>query len=425
MDHETVVRGVARDIQMDSFIDDLSSIASKGLSHHDCRGPFHVDNTSGSMHQQHTPRQATTSGKAINTTRERKREGERGQSEGREKGREERESVRKGERGKKEEGRDAEEEECKQVKKDVTGWTVVTRHKRQRRTIQIFVKVDEGKVTPMEVSLTDGKVEDVMRQVQRDEDVYVTMHGKVLRRNEKLKSCGVTDGCTIQATSRMRGGGRQKDKSSKSEKKRTTKSERPEQKSNEDPEMITMDEAMRRLEEDEVYQKNIECMSEGSEGEVQQTVQNYLAQMQKVSWMNKVQHELLESGVWRAVEARRKGRGQEQEQRRQEEPEQRRQHEQEQREQPEEKERRQEQGEQRRLAAQEHNTGQEQSKQGKGVRFGEEEELGETRAESTDEPEVTGGTTEVRTGRGSAGLVRGGDERRWTDETTRKGKGKG
>ena len=160
-----------------------------------------------------------------------------------------------------------------------------------------------------------------------------------------------------------------------------------------------MDEAMRRLEEDEVYQKNIECMSEGSEGEVQQKVQNYLVQMQKVSWMNKEQHELLESGVWRAVEARRKGRG--------EEPEQRRQHEQEQREQPEQKERRQEQGEQRRLAVQEHNTGQQQSKQGKGVRFGEEEELGETRAESTDEPEVTGGTTEVRTGRGSAGLVRG------------------
>ena len=181
-----------------------------------------------------------------------------------------------------------------------------------------------------------------------------------------------------------------------------------------------MDEAMRRLEEDEVYQKNIECMSEGSEREVQQKVQNYLAQMQKVSWMNKEQHEFLEnleSGVWRAVEARRKGRGEEQEQRRQ--------YEQEQREQPEQKERWQEQGEQRRLAAQEHNTGQEQSKQGKGVRFGEEEQSGETRAESTDEPEVTGRTTEVRTGRGSAGLVRGGDERRWTDETSRKGKGKG
>ena len=59
---------------------------------------------------------------------------------------------------------------------------------------------------PMEVNLTDDKVEDVMRQIQKDEDVYVTMHGKVLRRDEKLKSCEVTDGCTIQVTSRLRGG---------------------------------------------------------------------------------------------------------------------------------------------------------------------------------------------------------------------------
>ena len=194
MDHETVVRGVAQDIQMDSCIDDLSSIASKGLSHHDCGRPFHVDSTSGSMHQQHTPGQAEEE-------REKKKTGERGQSEEVEKGREERESVRKGGRGK-EEGGDAEEEECKQVKKDVTGWTVVTRNKRQRKIVQISVKVDEAKVTP--VRLTDGKVEDVMRQAQKDEDVHVTTHGRVLRRNEKLKSCGVTDGCTIQVTSRMR-----------------------------------------------------------------------------------------------------------------------------------------------------------------------------------------------------------------------------
>ena len=62
-----------------------------------------------------------------------------------------------------EEGREAEEAEHEQVKKDVTGWTVVTRNKRQRKMVQIFVRVDEAQVTPMEVSLTDGKVEDVMR----------------------------------------------------------------------------------------------------------------------------------------------------------------------------------------------------------------------------------------------------------------------
>ena len=55
---------------------------------------------------------------------------------------------------------------------------------------------------------------------------------------------------------------------------------------------------------------------------------------------------------------------------------------------------------------QEQNLGQEQSKQRKRVRFGEEQ-LGETQADNTDELEVTDGLAEVRTGRGCAGLVRG------------------
>ena len=85
--------------------------------------------------------------------------------------------------------------------------------------VQIFVKVNGSKATPIEVNLTDDRVEDIMRQVQNDEDAYVTMQGKLLKTSEKLKSCGVTDGCTIQVTSRMRGGGKHKDKMSKGEKK--------------------------------------------------------------------------------------------------------------------------------------------------------------------------------------------------------------
>ena len=81
--------------------------------------------------------------------------------------------------------------------------------------------------------------------------------------------------------------------------------------------------------------------------------------------------------------------------------------------------------EQRRHGEQEQNTGQEQGKQGKHVRFGQEEQLEETKAESTDEPEVTGRLAEMRTGRGSSGLVREGDERCRADEISRKGKGKG
>ena len=78
----------------------------------------------------------------------------------------------------------------------------------------------DPKVTPMEVSLTDDKVDDVIRRIPNGEDMYVTMHESVLKKSEKLKSCEVTDGCTIQVTSRMRGGGRHKDKRSKAETKR-------------------------------------------------------------------------------------------------------------------------------------------------------------------------------------------------------------
>ena len=74
---------------------------------------------------------------------------------------------------------------------------------------------------------------------------------------------------------------------------------------------------------------------------------------------------------------------------------------------------------------QEQNTGREQGKQGKHVRFGQEEQQEETKAESTDEPEVTGRLADTITGRGMAGLVREGDERCHADETSRKGKGKG
>ena len=263
--------------------------------------------------------------------------------------------------------------------------------------VQIFVKMDGMKTVTMEVSPED-KVQKILNTVSKsNRDVYVTSGGRILKGSDKLKSCEVRDGSTVEVTSRMRGGGRHKDKKSKSEKKQITNPERPQQKrdgesrSGEGPEMIPMDEVMRWLEESEEFRKNIENVSEGNEGNLQQKVQNFLASIQ-VSWMNKEQIEHLEGGVWQAVEARRKGRDKQQEQRRQ--------------------------------AKQEEKTEQEQSNQGKQVRFGEEQ-LGKTEADNAGEPELMGRTTEVRTGRGSAGLVRGEDERCRADETSRKGKGKG
>ena len=59
----------------------------------------------------------------------------------------------------------------------------------------------------------------------------MTMQAKVLRTNEKLESCGVTDGSTIQVTSRMRRGGKHKDKKkSEAEKKQAASTTTVEQK---------------------------------------------------------------------------------------------------------------------------------------------------------------------------------------------------
>ena len=84
--------------------------------------------------------------------------------------------------------------------------TVVRKITRQRkRTVEIFVKVD-GMETVLMVSPED-KVQKILNTVSgSDQDVCVSRHGRAVRRSEKLKSCGVIDGSTIQVTSKMRGG---------------------------------------------------------------------------------------------------------------------------------------------------------------------------------------------------------------------------
>ena len=281
------------------------------------------------------------------------------------------EEERRGEKGREENGRKSEakrvrkgdEEGDSKVVKDVTGWTVVTRNKRQKKMVQTFVKVNGSKATPMEVNLTDDKVEDVMRQIQKDEDVYVTMHGKVLRRDEKLKSCEVTDGCTIQVTSRLRGGGKHKDKRSKADTKQSMdKSGQKDQQVEslidkcQEATQAQKDVMIQLFEENDAYRKMITMISEAEDEEHE--IQRFGKQLQ--SGVDEERAKLMKLGMRWAVEARKRGRGAEQEQRRQEEQRQRR-----------------------------------------------HEEQGQN------------------TGRGSAGLVRGGDERCRTDETSRKGKGKG
>ena len=120
------------------------------------------------------------------------------------------------------------------------------------------------------------------------------------------KGCGVTDGCTIQVTSRMRGGGRNKDKKSKVEKKQVT---RQEPVKNEGPAILESDKdaVVRMLKETEEYRKIVEDVSGGSDIEVERKMQYW--------GVDKGQMRVMECGLTWAVEARRKGRREEQEQR--------------------------------------------------------------------------------------------------------------
>ena len=138
---------------------------------------------------------------------------ERGMKKGgqveKEQGREEREKGRKGQRGRGQEGRKEERgaEEGESVEKDVTGWREVTRKK--KKMVQIFVKVDGGKTSAMEMEMSD-KVDDIVKMIPiSDQDVYVTSEGRVLRGGEELKRSGVRDGSTVHVMSRLQGGGRQ------------------------------------------------------------------------------------------------------------------------------------------------------------------------------------------------------------------------
>ena len=307
-----------------------------------------------------------------------------------EKGQGERKKGRKDQGRRDQEGRRKEKEREPEVKKDVTDWIVVTRNRRQRKMIQIFVRVNGSKATPMEVNLTDDRVEDVMRRIQNDEDAYVTLHGRVLKRGEKLKSCEVTDGCTIQVTSRLRGGGRHKNRRSMTETKRNEdesgkKDQQVGSMSDKCQEMTKdqKDALIQTIERNEGYRRLITTISEAEDWEYK--IQRFGKQLQEKSEIGEERAKVMEWGMRWAVEARKRRRDEEQGQ----------------------------------------SMGQEEDKKDKQVHFGEEERLEETQAESTDELKMMSRSEEARTGRGSACLVQRTDDKCLTNEICKKGKGKG
>ena len=183
------------------------------------------------------------------------------------------------------------------------------------------------KTSVMEMEMSD-KVDDIVKKIPiSDRDVYVTSGRRILRRRDKPESCEVRDGSTIQVTSRMRGGGKVKDKKGQKERKRDVKQEGPEQKLEEElkkdkgpviqecdrdtvVQMIEESEENRKvmigmLEENEDNRKMIESMCDGSDVEVEWALQNYQTAGREVLGR---EADLMERGLRWAVEARRKER---------------------------------------------------------------------------------------------------------------------
>ena len=139
--------------------------------------------------------------------------------------------------------------------------------------------------------------------------------GKVLKRNEELRSCGVSDGCTVQVVNRMCGGGKHRNKKNKAEKKTTASPkdqgpERGQQQHNEEKIIQNLlscedaeNEVIRRFEENEEIRKIIAKLAKEDNSDMERWTQIYT----EVTGLDDEQKKTVATGIRRAVEARRKG----------------------------------------------------------------------------------------------------------------------
>ena len=259
-------------------------------------------------------------------------EGREGKEKGKVRRKEERKShgerVQRGngkeqEREKKEKGVKEEEDKVEKVEKNVTGWTVTRSAKQTWRMVQMFVKVDGMNTVAMEVSPED-KVQKILNTMSgSDRDVYVMCDGRILRKSDKLKSCGVRDGSTVQVMSRMQGGGKHKDNKGKEEKKQ----------------VVRLDDGMCAIACDQMRQvmETLRTLADKSTGEDKRCLVEKVEEVRKaiVGLRKQARGEELqrvaelEGGLKKLEEEMLPWSVEEQEQRRQEEQEQRRQEEQE------------------------------------------------------------------------------------------------
>ena len=142
---------------------------------------------------------------------------------------------------------------------------------------------------PLEVSLSD-KIGDVVKRIpsspcdsKRDENM--TCEGRVIRRSDDLKNCGI-GGSTVQVTSKLRGGGKHKNKKSKAEKKQVTGQETVSDKGRAILES-EKDEVIQQMEDNDEYQKVVAFMPEGNDIEAEQRMQCNRTALQELSGLGR------------------------------------------------------------------------------------------------------------------------------------------
>ena len=115
----------------------------------------------------------------------------------------------------------------------------------------------------------------------------------------------------------MRGGGKHKDKKGQKERKRSVKPKGPEQEFEEEPKRdvgpatqeCDKDTVIQMIEQSEENRKvMVQMISEGSDTEMEQEMQNYRTACREVLGWSQEQAEMMERGLRWAVEAKRKGR---------------------------------------------------------------------------------------------------------------------
>ena len=144
----------------------------------------------------------------------------------------------------------------------------------------------------------------------------------MLRRSEELWSCGVSDWSTVQVSSRMRGGGKPKDKKRKAEKKRAASPERPPKSdegsvNQERGKEESLGELWSSTSEDVVQEgletalgalggmEALERLSQGNDDEVDDRMKIFLVEIKKVCCLPHVLVKAVENSVRSEVAAKR------------------------------------------------------------------------------------------------------------------------